>query len=343
MATRSREQCLQWLRENPRQIAPGKRVQVDRFAPDDAEGVARLYYAIYGEGFAVDYVYDPERIRAHNAGPDLHQMVARTEDGEIVGLSALFRAAPGAGILEVGGLMLLPEYRGGKTALLLAIRSFEMARDELGLNVLFGQCVTDHLVTQKLNVRFGFSSLALEVEAMPPRPGGTGERISLLDDFVIFHDSPHEVHLPEVYEAFLLENYNKLGCERRFLPPGEVASKSVWQSENLQSASLVKTELTTIGKDFAEIVQDVACSHPESHAWQLFLPLCDPGLPAAVEQARALGYGLGGLLPLWHDHDVLLLQKVRGAPDYEAVKLLGDRSHWLFDFVRCDLERVRTD
>ena len=49
----TREETLRRLRDQPREIAPGQKYVVDEFRPEDAEGIARLYHAVYGETFAV--------------------------------------------------------------------------------------------------------------------------------------------------------------------------------------------------------------------------------------------------------------------------------------------------
>jgi hypothetical protein len=55
-----------------------------------------------------------------------------------------------------------------------------------------------------------------------------------------------------------------------------------------------------------------------------------------VGAARRLGYFLGGLLPLWTDRDVLLLQKVANEPDFARPQLLTERAKQLLECVRQD-------
>lgn len=133
-----RQENIQWLQDHPLSIAPGQRVAVDDFQPKDAEGVARLYYAIYGDAFPLDYVYDPAAIAQANSGPDLYQVVARTERGEVVGVASLFRSAPGRHVMEAGGLMLLPAYRSGSHGLDLPRRTHKALPRRLGLWALQG-------------------------------------------------------------------------------------------------------------------------------------------------------------------------------------------------------------
>lgn len=341
---RSRQECLDWLRSTPRSIAPGQKVETGPFQPADAEGVARLYHAVYGETFPLDYVYDPRRIAEANRGPDLHQYVARTPTGDVVGVAALFRAAPGAGILETGGLMVLPSYRGGALVFSLSQATMVDLPLKLGLNALFGQSVCDHLLTQKLTRRFGFSGFALELESMPARPAtshdGVGGRISLLNEFRIFHDLPHRVFPPAEYAAWLRQCYQTHGLSREFGSGAPLAGATQSATETVDSAAVAKLVVHVPGVDLATVIQALERQHPDRHAYQLHLPLAHPALPAAVTVARHSGYFLGGVLPLWTDRDVLLLQKVAGAPDFSRPCLLTEEARQLLRDLQQDRRSV---
>ncbi|ADU64229.1 MAG: GNAT family N-acetyltransferase [Pseudodesulfovibrio sp.] len=338
---RTRKECLAWFEAHPKAIAPRQDVVVDRFKPEDAEGVARLYHAVYGDAFPIEYVYDPARIQEANLGPDLHQIVARTQAGDVVGLSALFRVAPGKGILESGALMILPEYRLGTLIFRLIDLTQKMAEDELQLNAVFGQSVTDHLTTQKINRTYGFQPFAFEIESMPPRPDGDGARISLLDEFRVLRDSPHDVYLPHAYASFLRDIYAERGLERSFRAGTGQRGETVWETQSMGAASLAKVMVTEVGADFPKVLQGLETAHPGCHAYQLQLPLWHPGLPWAVEEARERGYCLGGLLPLWADRDVLLMQKVAGEPDFTVPRILTEQAKALVACIRADRESLK--
>ncbi len=340
---RTRQECLDLLKAENHVVAPGQKVVVDGFRPGDAEGIARIYYAIYGDTFPIDYVYDPERIRAANETTDLYHVVGRAESGDIVGVMALFRSAPGAGILESGGLMILPEYRHGLLLYRLYDRNQKLARGLGWLNAEYSQMVTDIETPQRMSNRFGARGLALELEAMGPRPGGDGRRMSFVDEFIVLRDVPQDVHLPEPYAGLLSGQYASFGLERRFLPGREPAGRTRLERGELAWADLVKILVAEIGADFDEALRGALRETDQGNASrvvQLLLPLTDPGLPRAVELARAQGFWLGGLLPLWTDADVLLLQKLPARPDFDAVFLLTDEVQALMRQVRADFEDV---
>lgn len=340
---RTRQECLERLKAEGHSVAPGQKVIVDGFRPEDAEGIARIYHAIYGDTFPIDYVYDPERIREANQTRDLYHVVGRTESGDVVGVMALFRSAPGAGILESGGLMILPEYRQGLLLFRLYDMNQKLARSLPWLNAEYSQMVTDIETPQKMSNRFGARGLALELEAMGPRPGGDGRRVSFVDEFIVLRDVPQDVHLPERYAGLLRGQYASFGLERRFLPGREPAGCTRLERGELAWADLVKILVAEIGADFDQALCGAlreADQGNTSRVVQLLLPLTAPGLPRAVELARAQGFWLGGLLPLWTDADVLLMQKLPARPDFDAVYLLTDEAQALMGHVRADFKEV---
>lgn len=335
---RTRQECLTWLKENPREIAPNQKVTVGDFRPEDAESVARLYYAIYSDTFPLDYVYDPERILEANQGPDLYQIVGRTASGDVVGLSALFKVPSGEGLMEVGSLMILPEYRGGRMALELLAKVNKLP-ERLGLRAVFGQSVCDHLITQKFGCRFGYRAYALELECMPARPGvegGANGRNSLLNEFKIFQDVQQTLYLPAAYSEFLRGIYASAGLVRDFASGGLTMAETRWETSIYAEASLSRMLVCEVGKDFTHALGRFEAGHAGHYALHLLLPLTSPGLPAAVETARSRGYFLGGLRPLWTGLDVLLMQKTAATPDFSAPQLYSAEAQEILDCIKRD-------
>ena len=47
-------------------IEPGQTFVVDRFRPEDAAGIANLFFTEYGTGYPIETYYYPERIVEEN-------------------------------------------------------------------------------------------------------------------------------------------------------------------------------------------------------------------------------------------------------------------------------------
>jgi predicted GNAT family N-acyltransferase len=340
----SRQECLARLRRDAHPISPGQKFTVKDFDPDDAKGIASLYYAVYGDTFPVDQVYDPEQIILANSKRDAHHIVGRTESGEIVGLYALFRNAPGKDIMEVGSWIVHPAYRNTTLAMRLARSVHEKPPEQLGLNAIYGQSVCDQLVTQKMVAKYKSVPCALEVEAMPARPSQTEEtsagRISLLDGFLIIRDVAHAVHLPAAYADTLRRLYLNLGASRQFVDDSEPGPRTSCSVQFMDKASLVKMTIDAPGLDVAERLAGLETDYPGGHVAQIVIPLWRPGVSLAVDAARKAGYFLGGLLPLWADRDALLLQKLRSAPEYSRILLYSQEAKTLLQEIIADRDAV---
>jgi len=339
-----RERNLARLREEAYVIEPGQKFTVDDFKPADAPGVARLYHAIYGDMFPVDHVYDPEALVRINAGDDLFQVVGRTEKGDVVGLYALFRSAPGRRIMEAGSWMVHPDYRNTSVGLRLARRIHSNPPAHLGLEVIFGQSVCDYVTTHKIARLINGHHCALELEPMPPRPGKEESygRISLLDGITLLNNRHDDIHLPGRYAAQLRDIYGWMGLDRTLLTDeSEDAAfagpdQTALSVKTVGDAGVAKIEVETVGADVAARLAEAERANPGLHAYQLVLPLWRPGCSMAVEAARREGYFFGGLLPAWFDHDALLLQKVAGTPDFAKVQILTDEGKKVLGMVEAD-------
>lgn len=343
----NKNECVARLRDNYSPVPAGKTVKVGPFEPRDAEGVSKLYLAIYGDAFPMEYVYDPASVVSANQGDGLFQVVGRTPEGEIVGVFSLFHSPPNARIMETGGLMILPQYRGGTLALRLIKCIFEEIVPRLPLQGLYGQSVVNHLMTQKLARKMNHPAVGLELLALPARSDhtedGPSPRTSLLNEMLIYEDDPHAVHLPERYAGILARIYAAMGLTRDIAPSAAreaLSGKSRTSAMDLEHASLSRFLVESVGEDIGQAIDGFEKSRPETLIFQLRLPLSDPGLPFAVEAARKRGYFFGGLLPLWTGRDVLFLQKLDLEPDFEEMQLLTDLSKEIVAFVAADRAEV---
>ncbi|WP_320171892.1 GNAT family N-acetyltransferase [Maridesulfovibrio sp.] len=345
----SREQNLARLREESYVIEPGRKFEVDYFRPEDAVGVTRLYHAVYGEMFPVDSVYDADELIRINEGDDMFQVVGRTSNGDVVGLYALFKSAPSNKIMEGGSWIVHPDYRGTSLGLRLVSKIHNNPPEHIGLEALFGQSVCDYATPQKLVKRFNAKPCAFEIEAMPPRPGDEDSygRISLLDSFLFLHNHPDEVYLPDRYDSQLRDLYEFTGLDRKLQRDQDAEKAAAADGETALSTNafdgvgLLKVEVETVGRDFAESLAEVLREHGDMSAYHLFIPLWRPGSSMVVEAARREGFFFGGLLPLWFDRDALLLQKLAETPDFSKPCLYLDGSRELLDMVEADWKTVQ--
>ncbi len=330
-------------------IEPGQEWEVDLFRPEDAEGVARLFLSVYGEGYAVRTYLEPELLIQENAARRTISSVARTARGEVVGHNALFNSAAHSGIYESGAGAVHADYRGGKGIFTQMFKhGFEVARTLDHINAVFCEPVCNHVFSQKMVYKLGFPPRALEVDlisaAANKEEGGPKGRVAAFLCFRTVRPRPHAVYLPEPYRDSLNCLYEDLDDERDFRISKEkipVGAASKIRSQIFESAGVARIAVDEAGEDFEVRTKEIERDVQEKGivVIQIWLDLSSPWVGGAVETLRKKGYFLGGALPRWFDSDGLLMQKILKRPDWEEICLYGDRPAEILKIVQSDWEK----
>jgi hypothetical protein len=327
------------------EIEPGQKVEVDMFQPQDAEGVAALFRAIYGEGYPVKTYYDPVLLREENQAGRTISSVARTPKGDIVGHNALYQSAPSAKIYESGAGLVLPDYRTGSLFTRLVEHGYRIAAPQFEVDALFGEPVCNHVFSQKLTHSQGWVTRALEVDLMPAaaytKEKSASGRVAAFLDFAILKPMPHTVYIPEAYAAVFEFLYEGLDDERQIKtsiepPPQEIASKITPQF--FEFAQVARLTVLEAGADFSSCLLAVEeeAGARDIKVIQVWLPLSLAWIGSLVDAMREMGYFLGGLLPRWFGQDGMLMQKIKHTPHWDGIKLAHTRAHQLLDIVKED-------
>lgn len=325
-------------------VAPGQSYVIDHFRPGDALGLARLYFAMYGDAYPVDTPYLPERFIQEAERGDIFCVVARTPAGDILGASSVFRSsAPNPGCFEIGPTLILPEYRQGRIVFLLYEFKIAHVLNNPRLEAVFGEAACHHLTTQKLFLRLGVRPTALELSLMPGEAYAQ-EQVAGRTSCLVFSrvaSSVHSlVHAPERYAKALAFLYQGLELDRTAGAAKAPAADSACslKVERFPGAGVVRGQLAAVGEDLAERLDRLESGNPPLA--QIFVNLADPGCPWAVDQLTERGFFLGGLCPAWFGPDALLLQKPAQLPDFGALQLFTDRAQAVADLVREDAEHL---
>ena len=329
---------------------PGQEVEVDRFRPVDAWGVARLFFTVYGGEYPAEIPYVPERLVGANGDGTMYSAVARTPTGDVIGHVALYRSSPPhPGLYELGQGAVLPAYRGASLVTKLQSLLLEEVTPGLPVDAVFGEVVMHHTAMQKLVARLGCMETGIELDLMPEgsyeREGEPG-RVSVLLVSRTYRDRPQLLHVPPVHRPALELVLPDLGILRTVedsvapLPRGRKTEVSV---TTFPPAGVLRANVASAGEDFEEV-----CRNIEARAdgeglvvRQLFLSLHEPWTGAAVDILGAHGYFLAGYAPRWFDHDALVLQKLTVEPGWDRMKVFADKAQRILELIRRDRERVR--
>jgi hypothetical protein len=334
-------------------LQPGQEWVVQRFQPEDAEGVVRLFQSVYGSGYPVRTYMEPQLLIGENSTNRTISSVAKTTRGDIVGHNALFNSAPHPGTYESGAGVVHAAYRGGKGIFTrMAAHGLELAATLPGVDAVFGEPVCNHLFSQKLTTRLGFVTRALEVDLMPAaayeQEASAVGRVAAFLDFLTYTKKPQTVYLPRTYAEELRFLYKDLDDEREMIfTDNEIFAENATdiRPQVFDFAGVARVAIHTAGSDFTTRLAALEKELQEKGVLviQIWLKLAGPWVSGAVQILQKNGYFLGGVLPRWFDTDGLLMQKIRKDPEWEGICTYTDRYKKILEMVRADWERLKKE
>lgn len=325
--------------------------EVGHFRAEDAEGIVKLFLAVYGEHYPIRLFYDPQAIIRANEEGSYCSVVARSTAGEVIGVTHLYRTAPCPSLYETGVGLVLQEYRNLGVNVELLRRLYEDFVPEMeGVEEIFGEAVCNHPYMQRAIKPFRFVEMAIEVALMPAdaydKEKSAPGRVATLCAFRCYQPKPHRIFLPAAYERELGTIYSRLDDRRDIVlsaakTPGDIKSKA--EMSVFDHAQVARISVSAAGADFADYVcalEKEALSR-QAVVLQAWLDLTMPWVGEAVEVLRKAGYFLGGALPRWFDGDGILMQRLLCPPWFESIRLESDFSKELLEVIKKDWRRVQ--
>ncbi len=304
--------------------------QIAPVTENDAEDIARLIYRSYGYTYPKEDMYYPDRIvKALREGKKFG-VIVRTDKGEAVGYFAVIRSTD-SNIGEVGEVVVSPKHRGKGIMKMMMKALIDMAKSK-GLLGLFGEAVTVHTISQKVNAKYGFKSTALVLGFFPYAEykgfKQTKQRISVVIDFLpLVEREKVQLYLPVEYSKILKQIYQNLGIEVKNLPLKhkinfpEKSRLRLNINYKLQNAVIIVDEY---GQDFLFRIREKEKALIEKGVKGLYidLPLHKPYTKKVAKLLRENGYIFAGLMPLFHkEQDFLRMQKITEPIDFRYINI----------------------
>jgi GNAT superfamily N-acetyltransferase len=337
--------------DSKKDTTPEDDIEIAFFRPEDAKGIAALFRAVYGEGYPVRVFYDPQALTEANEKGTYYSIVARSGDGQIVGVQHLFRSAPYEGLYEVGAGLVLKEYRKlGLNKKLLEFVYEKWIPQQQGIEEIWGEPVCNHIIMQKAVIAFRHVETAMEVALMPSeaydKEKSAAGRVGALSAFRCYKPKPHTVYLPPAYEQELRFLYSALDDKRDICTSDQALPDSVPSQGNMtvfDFAQVCRIAVPVAGSDFGTYIDELEkkALNQKAVVIQIWLSLGSQWVGAAVDILRKKGYFLGGLLPRWFGEDGFLMQKIMIDPDFESIQLYSDRAKQIFAMVQADWRRTQ--
>jgi anti-sigma regulatory factor (Ser/Thr protein kinase) len=333
--------------------APPQEYTVRRFQAADAVGVARCVYRVYGYTYEQDDLYYPDRIAHLNETGELISVVALDATGEVVGHYALERPEGPGGmsrVAERGEAVVAPAHRGRH--LLQRMRALlEEEGRRAGLAGTFGEAVTVHTYSQKVNDEFGAKACGIilgewpgsitfkakEAEAEPQR-----------QSYVVYFEylappALAEAHAPSHHREMLEMIYGQLESPVEFREPRAPAGSGQLAVEFQRAEGYGLIRVRQAGADTAAEIRRARRDLIDvsgAEAVYLEVPLAQAGTPDLCSAAEADGFFFSGIGPLFApDGDVLRLQFLNVPLDSSTLQLSNPFAQELLAYV--EKERIR--
>lgn len=342
-----RTEALRVLARDQRAVPEGEEYEAAYFEPSDGPGVARLFYAVYGDGYPIDTYYIPERLAEENRRGTIRSVVTRTTSGDVVSHVALYRSSPpNPNLYEYGVGLTLPSYR----PTMAFFRATQLLMKLVGTEAVdgfFGEAVCNHVTTQKLSKHAKAIETAVEPALMPAEAYEAEQsaegRVGCLVFFRVDCDHRRTLYLPASYQDQVRWILDGLNLDRDVI----VSETDVPDSDGgvevkrFDFAGVARCSVTTPGQGLARRLAGLERElRTDGYALsQFFIDLGKPWSGGVVEMLRQNGYTLGGLLPVWFGDDGLLMQKHFTDPDFDGMKIYSDRGRRLVEMVKRDWER----
>jgi anti-sigma regulatory factor (Ser/Thr protein kinase)/GNAT superfamily N-acetyltransferase len=297
---------------------------------EDAEDIAKLIYRSYGYSYSKEDLYFPRRIEMAIRHEYKFGTIVRTMSGGPAGYFAVVKSTDSL-IGEIGEAVVSPHHRKRGLMKRMLNKLIEMSRQR-GLIGLFGEALTVHTYSQKVNEKFGFKSTAMVLAKSPRRifkgmDTESADIVSVVIDFLPLTKRWRKPDsLPDTYKDLLTDIYSQ------------------FEHQSVESSSLITTKtaseitdinLTIYYEKYSAliIVRDVGATFEASCSRMLRsigelklasvyvdLPLNDKRTNSAIIWLKERGFIFAGLMPMFHrQSDYLRLQRIDADVDFDRI------------------------
>jgi len=299
---------------------------------EDAEDISKLIYRSYGYTYPKEEMYYPKKIQQALKEGKKFGVIVRTDKGDAVGYFAVIYSTD-SNIGEVGEVVVSPKHRGKGLMKMMMKALIDMAKVK-GLLGLFGEAVTVHTVSQKVNAKYGFKSTALVLGFFPPAKykgfQHKEQRVSVVIDFLPLKERKTvQVYPPREYSRILKQIYQNLGIKMlsKKIEKIELDDKShlsLVLNHKFKNGVIV---VRKYGKDFLERIKNKTDTLLKKDIKGIYidLPLENPYTKTVVPELKKIGFIFSGLMPLFHrEKDFLRMQLINEDIDFREIKVFSE-------------------
>lgn len=342
-----KQEAIRKLKEENHRVDAGQKFRVRRMQPEDAWGVARCFFAEFGERYPFDVIYIPERLVEENRSGSLYSVVARTGKGDIIGYGALTRSsAHSPRVYEAVQGVILPEYRSTFAAWSLQDYIMNELPPGQEIDAIFQEAVTNHVITQRMALMQDFKETGIEVGLMPAgayrNEQFPDDRVSTVLSFKCVRDEQRTVYVPGEYAQALDYILSGLDISRYVIVSDSKAPSGVsteFRTQFFGHVRVARFNIFRVGEDFPDVLAKLEhrAQDEASQVVEVFINLGEAGSGRAISILRERGYFFGAFLPRWFDTDGMLMEKPVALPHFDSMILHSQRARSILDLIRRDI------
>lgn len=303
----------------------------------------------YGESYPNTLMYDKQGLEEIIQKKLMHSVVAKLNNGQIVGHCALTFDGAHNVSPEAGKMMVDPSFRGHHIAESMAKKRIDIA-NELALPGFWTECVTNHVYSQHEMIAFNAKEIGLFIGDTPATISMKGlenhpdTRMSLLTFYLSLNDRPHTLFIPNHHTGHVKVLANDSNLERKIVSTktkgsGTTTFHTVLNS-SIQTANI---SIDRIGSDLIPAVNHELRKLEALDLASIYLdiPLEQEAAANAYCELESIGFFWGSWMPNFTTKgDSLRLQKIYQAVDVETILCARTQGNDIKNYVISEWARV---
>jgi anti-sigma regulatory factor (Ser/Thr protein kinase)/RimJ/RimL family protein N-acetyltransferase len=322
------------------------------FQNEDAYEVSKLFYLSYGYSYVNELVYFPDRILENIENGRMHSAVAVSEKGVIIGFISLFEPDRAKNITEWGMAVSDPLYRG--QGIMNENLDFIVKKAEsLTYDGIYAHSVTNHIFTQKVCAKLGFTTCALLVGYAPDLKfkkinTQLSQRESTFVDFRYFKKPVDvKIYLPQEYSEIITKIYHNLGIDIEVLQIDENKDFTPINQQIVEKCESVLKSVyfyvDTFGNESLDYIKKMTKHHCINQIDNLyiFINMEDEFAIANIDSLELMGYFFVGIFPNYVYSHTIIYQYVNNFEyDFDKIHSYSDLSEDLKNTISTNMNKV---
>ena len=303
--------------------------------PDHAEDISKLIYRNYGHTYVKEEMYFPKKIALALERRDKFGVVVYSNDDEIAGNFAVLKTTDSR-IGEIGEAVVAVSHRKRGLMTWMLEELIKKSSDR-GILAIFGEAVTVHDISQRVNLKFDMQSTALLLATFPAAKymgiiEDYPQSISICIDFLMLNSEKEvDVYLPPEYADILKEIYGLLGIKPNNLRKTKTENRAytdyyIHIDYDYRNGLMV---IRKYGDDFRKVVMETVKILKAKKLGSIYLdlPLHEPETKSIIPELKKMGFLFAGLMPLFHKEKDYLRMQIPFVPiDLKHIVVFSDMS-----------------